>query len=185
MLDPEPLVYPSRNGFPYNPGVPDRQLWAIGMIVVQWSMTEFIIDQQIRQLIGDDEELIGQYAKRRNFQQRIDLWQSQIETKLQDPHRSKALSYISRIQNLNSQRDEVIHRAWGGGMQSGSWNAENYPTTDATLLRKPTDKFKTKSADARATLKWRLMFSGLRKIARDMATLNRDLFVSLSLPPTD
>jgi len=176
-MEPEPLVYPSRNGYPYNPGVPDRQLWAIGMIVVQWSMTEFIVDQQIRQLMGDDEESVKQYAKRRNFQQRIDFWQSQIELKLQDPLRSEAMTYITRMQNLNAQRDEVIHRAWGGGMQGGSWSAENYPTTDGALLRKPNDKFKTKSADARATLAWRMTFSRLRKLARDMATLNRDLFM--------
>ncbi len=52
MLDKEPLSFPSRNRFNYNPGVPDRQLWTIGMVVVQWGMTETIIQNQIQVFIG-------------------------------------------------------------------------------------------------------------------------------------
>ena len=37
---PEPFIYPFRHPFPFDPGIPNRQLWAIGMVVVQWSMTE-------------------------------------------------------------------------------------------------------------------------------------------------
>ena len=178
MLDPEPLVFPSRNGYPYTPGVPDRQLWAIGMIVVQWSMTELIVSQKIRDLAQNDEQLLKEHAKKRNFQQQIVFWVSLIESKLQDPLRSDSLKFVERVRNLSSKRDEIIHRAWGGGMQADSWGSEDYPTTDAALLRKQGDKFKTKSTDARVTLSWRLTFSRLRKIAREMATLNRDMFMT-------
>jgi hypothetical protein len=180
MLDKEPLWFPSRNRFAHNPAVPDRQLWAIGMIVVQWSMTEFLIGQQIRLLLAEDPALSAEHNKLRNFQQRVDFWQTQIETKRQEPIRSQVLALIVRIRSLNTDRDEVVHRLWGGGMQAGSWNAEDHPTMDAALLRKPGDKFKTKSTDARATISWKMTFSRLRKIAVDMAGLNRDLLFTFS-----
>jgi hypothetical protein len=184
MLDREPLWFPSRNRFDFNPAVSDRQLWATGMVVVQWGMTETIIEQQIQLLIASDPPLDAEYKNLRNFQQTVDFLQTQIELKIQDPRRSQALALITRIRNLSTQRDEVVHRLWGGGMQEGSWsNPENHPTTDAALLRQPGDKpKKTKSDDARATLSWRLSFSGVRKIAIEIGTLNRDLFVVFNPP---
>jgi hypothetical protein len=184
MLDREPLIFPFRRPerYPYSPGIPDRQLWALGMIVVQWGMTEMLLDQQTRQLIGDDTDLQQQYEGLRNARQRIDFFQRQTALKMQDPFRSEAQALVQRIQNLNSKRDEVIHRLWGGGMQAGTWAAESHETTDASLLRQTGDKFKTKSTDARATIHWRLTFQGLRQIAAEMATLNRDLFQTFFRP---
>jgi hypothetical protein len=185
MLDKEPLSFPSRNRFNYNPGVPDRQLWAIGMVVVQWGMTETIIQNQIQLFIGSEAGLIAEYAKVRNFRQTVDFLQRQIEHQSSEPFRTNALELLKRIRNLSSQRDEIIHRLWGGGIQEDSWNnPENYPTTDAALLRQAGDKpKKTKSQDATVNLSWRLTFSGVRKIAIEIATLNRDLFM-LFLNPT-
>jgi hypothetical protein len=96
-----------------NPGVPDRQLWAIGMVVVQWGMTETLIDQEIRVLIADDLELQGQYQRIRNFQPVVDFFQDLVERQLTEPLRAKALELITRVRNLSSQRDEIIHRLWG------------------------------------------------------------------------
>jgi hypothetical protein len=161
---PEPLVYPSRNHYPFNPGITDRQLWAIGMVVVQWSMTEMIVDGQIRGLIGPDQALTAEFARHRNFQSKMDFWQSQIELNVSEPRRSSSLALARRIRDLNSQRDEVVHRAWGGGMQAGSWSAEEHESNDAALLRKTDDKQKTSHGDARDTLSWRLTFSRLRQM---------------------
>ena len=65
MLDKEPLSFPSRARFTYNPGIADRQLWALGMIVVQWSMAEQLIDMDARKLIGNDPDLMTEYERQR------------------------------------------------------------------------------------------------------------------------
>jgi hypothetical protein len=188
MLDKEPMWYPSRSHsmFPYSPGVPDRQLWAIGMVVVQWGMTEFIIEQQIDDLIGNDAALKDEYRKIRNFKQSLDFWQRLAEAKLADPLRPQTASLIKRIKNVRDQRDKIVHKIWGGGMQEGTWaNPEGHPTTDAALLRDKNEPYKGKSQDARNTLSWRLTFGGIRKIAMEIATLNRDLLQTFLLPPSD
>lgn len=182
MLDKEPLYFPSRHRFAYDPGIPDKQLWAIGMIVVQWSMTEWFIDVSARQLIIGDDKARDEYAKRRNFQQRLDFWQVRVEQKTSEPWRSIALSYVSRVQALNSQRDDVVHRLWGGGMETNSPSSAGLETADAGMLPQPGEKFKSKSSDGLIPLKWNASFVRLRRMATEMATLNRDLLALAFLP---
>jgi hypothetical protein len=93
MLDKEPLVYPSRGvNYPFDPGVSNRQLWAIGMIVVQWSMTETIIEDNTRKMISGDVSLLDEYKGLRGFRQRLAFWRAQIEWKVQEPTRSQILT---------------------------------------------------------------------------------------------
>jgi hypothetical protein len=185
MLDKEPMSYPSRNRFDYNPGIPDRQLWAIGMVAVQWGMTETLVEQQIHNLIGGDPDLLAEYKKVRNFRDTLRFFQTQIELKAEEPLRFNASVLVGRIRNLSTQRHDIMHRLWGGGMPEDSWNNPDnlYPETDAALLRQPGDKSKkTKSEDGRANIHWQLTFNGVRKIATGIASLNRDLFMLFSPP---
>jgi hypothetical protein len=183
MMDKEPFLYPSRDRFPFNPGVPDRQLWAIGMIVVQWGTTEFLRDQIIFNLIESDTSLSSKYNGLRASNQKTVFWQELVRSKMREPDRSKYLDFITRFQRLNNQRDDIIHRQWGGGMQPASYGAPaDAEVTDAALHRHRDERIKTKSTDARANLRWRLSFIELRATARDMAALNSDIFISF-LPP--
>ena len=183
MMETEPLVFPSRRYYPLDVGIADRQLWAIGMVVTQWGMTEFIREQEISSLIGEDVLLAAQYKKERSSQQKTRFWKTLIETKKQEPDRTKWLDFATRFETLNNQRDDIVHRLWGGGIQSKSWGAPaGVETTDAALHRNHVEKIKTKSTDARANLRWRLSFGGLREIARNIAQLNNDLLASW-LPP--
>lgn len=183
ILENEPLWFPSRMRFDFNPAVPDRQLWAIGMVVVQWGMLESLIDKEIRNFIEGDDALLDQYNNLRNLRDTLDLFQRQIELKSQEPLRSNAAFFVGRIRNIASQRNEIMHRLWGGGMPNDSWNRSSGPERDAALLRQDGEKpRKTKSQDARATIHWALTFNGIRKIATDIATLNRDISMLFSPP---
>jgi hypothetical protein len=84
---------------------------------------------------------------------------------------------------LNNQRDDIIHRMWGAGIEARTVGApDDAPTTDAAMHRNRDEKIKIKSTDARRNLRWRLSFSGLRQIAHNMAKLSQDIFTSW-LPP--
>jgi hypothetical protein len=181
MLDQEPLWYPSRG--PFNPGVPDRQLWAIGMIVVQWGLVELIREQSIYNLIESDQKLIEEYKRLRNSTQITKLWKTLVEIKMQEPERASNLAFVTRFEALNNQRDDIVHRMWGGGMEAGTLGApDDAQTTDAAMHRNRDESMKTKSTDARRNLRWRLSFSGIRKIAHSIAQLSQDILMSW-LPP--
>jgi len=186
MLDKEPLVFPSRSPrrFPFEPGVPDRQLWAIGMIVVQWSMTETIVDNSIHALIAGDAELMQEFKTSRNFQQKLILWQTLLELKATEPLKTNVAALMPAIQALSSQRDDVVHRCWGGGFEDSAMSASMaehpLPTTDAGMMPKITEKLPDTN---RAPMRWLADFQRLRRMAREMATLNSQLFLAVFLPP--
>ena len=106
MLEKEPLWFPSRNRFDFNPATSDRQLWAIGMVVVQWGMLEFIIEQQICDAIQGHPDLTAEYKKLRNFKQTVDLLQRLVELK-NEPTRSIALRLVQRIRDLADECRKV------------------------------------------------------------------------------
>jgi hypothetical protein len=179
MMGKEPLFYPSRNLFLHNPGVPDRQLWAIGMVVVQWGMAEFLREQITFNIIGDDKSLTQRYEKLRHSNQRTAFWKELIESKMTEPNRTKYLAVAGRFEALNNHRDDIIHRQWGGGIQPGSLGApDDAPITDAGLHRNRDEKMKTKSTDLRANIRRPFTFIDLRDTARKMAALNSDLLAS-------
>ena len=165
----EPLNFPSRHSFPHNPGISDRQLWAIGMIVIQWNMLEMLMHDHVRYFTRDDRELAKEYEQQKSFKHQRQFWQKQIETKLKDPKRTQLLALNDRIKVVKAQRDKIIHNLWGGGMQAGTPYSENY-TTDAQILG---------SMHAWGAGKWRLTFQELRKIGRNLATVNYDMFAAL------
>src|ERR1700686_538023 len=110
LLDQEPLWYPSRG--PFNPGVSNRQLWAIGMVVVQWGMAEYIRKQSIAHLIGNDSKLAAQFKAIRNSEKETEFWKMLVELKMSEPQRAKSLEFITRFQQLNDRRDHIVHRMW-------------------------------------------------------------------------
>jgi len=148
------------------------------MIVVQWSMTEWFLEAETRRLIGDDKQTLEEYEEIRNFQQALAFWRKQVELKQVDPLRSTYLALVPRIQELSSQRDHVVHRLWAGGMESQSWSAGGLETTDAALMPDPSEPVKAEAAASRIPPKWKITFIRLRRLAEEMATLNRDLLMT-------
>jgi len=142
-------------------------------------MTETIIEQSTFALIKDDKGAVEDYRKIKNFQQRLDFWRNQIELKKSDRFRN-ILTLIPKIAALNSQRDEVVHRLWGGGIEDTSWSGIGTETTDAGMMPRVAETIKSKGGPPPFT--WRATYSRLREMAREMATLNRDLLVAVMLP---
>jgi len=184
MLDKEQLSFPSRNRFVYDPGISDRQLWAIGMVVVQWSMTEWFIDMSIRNLIAGDQSLIKEYEKVRKFQSVVAFWKTQLELKTNEPFRAHMLALVPRVQALSSQRDEVVHRMWGGGMEANSPSATVLESADAGLMPHAGEKTKASAQEGPIPFTWKADFQRLRRMAAEMAALNQDLLSSSFLPGT-
>lgn len=177
MLDQEPLNFPfrTRDRYPYDPGVSDRQLWAIGMIVVQWSATESFIESNTRNLIRGDDAAIDQYERLKGFKNALAFWKSQLEARGKEPSKTQLLNLFPRIQMLSSQRDHVVHKLWGGGMEQQSPNSEGHETTDAGMLLDQGTPIKGKGP--LIPFAWHADFQRLRKMAGEMAALNRDLLL--------
>ncbi len=162
-----PTVFPSRSRLLFDPGIADRQLWGLGMIVAQWGMTEMLIHTHVHKIVGGSGTLYESYRAQPTFKHQRQFWETQIKLRLtQDADRAVALGLVSDVKRLKSERDRVIHGAWGGGMQENSWGARGSPdaeTVDAQILPAFVN---------RGTPKWAITFARLRKLGEDLANLN-------------
>ena len=178
MLNKEPLIFPTRTGFVFDLGISDRQLWALGMVVVQWSLTEMLILQSVRDISNSDNDVQNRVSSARNFRAKIDIWREQIKGS-NTSQNSLLLGLAERALNLSARRAELMHRPWAGGMQQGSPAAEDHPTSDAFATKKPGEKIGN-SDGPRSVMSWNATFIDIRKVARDLAALNRDLALAVT-----
>jgi hypothetical protein len=133
-------------------------------------------------LVGDDKALLQGYKNLRNFKQSLAFWATLVERKTEDPYRSYMLAIVPRVQALSSQRDEVIHRLWGGGMEAESPSSAGLETADAGLMPNPGEKLPSNTREGLIPFTWKATFQRLRRLATDLAQLNRDLLQSVFLP---
>ena len=106
----EPTTFPGREPYPYKPGVPDRQLWAIAMVVAQWAFLETIMHNHVQNLIGSDAVLLAEYHKQQSFRQQRQFWAEQIGSKLAGRNEMQPLlDLVAEAGRLKSQRDRVMH----------------------------------------------------------------------------
>jgi hypothetical protein len=154
-------MYPSRVGFFFDPAVPNRQLWAIGMVVAQWSMTETMMHNSAQRLTGEKTPLWAEYEAQASFKHHLQFYKGLVETKLADPKRAQFLLLISEIQRLKSQRDRVMHQPWGGGMEEDSPSSGGLPTTDAEII---SGHFQNP--------RWALSFPRLKQLAAELSLVN-------------
>lgn len=172
---PTPVRFPSRHRFSFDPAVPNKQLWAIGMVVAQWGMTEMIMHNHVTDLIGDDIPLRAEYAKQDSFRHQRVFWESLIKTRVCDPvQRDNLITLLQSVKDLKSQRDRIMHQLWGGGMEGSSWSSCGNSSSDAALLKVQ-----------EGPPSWRLSFIGVRRIAKQISELNAALSVATDPLPSD
>lgn len=71
------------------------------------------VDQMTFNLIGDDAAFLEQRKKLRHSNQKTEFCRMLIDSKMQEPERTRYLEFVSRFEVLDNQRDDVIHRLWG------------------------------------------------------------------------
>jgi hypothetical protein len=173
MLDDEPLCYPPRGRYPFDPAVPDKQLWATGMIVVQWSAAEYFIELDTLKLINKDEAVLAEFKKIRNFQQRLAFWEGLLKPRGTDSEHKRLIELLPTIKALSSQRDQVVHRLWAGGMERMSPSTETQETADAGMMPRAGFVFdKLSKSSPLLPFEWGASFIRLRRMAQEMAQLN-------------
>lgn len=115
-----PSIFPSRHAYNFDVAVPDRQLWAIGMVAAQWGVVELFMRIHVHKLVGsDDAALKAHFDAQPDFRHKREIYQTLVETKITaQPQRSTVLALIEDIKRLKHERDRVMHASWGGGMES-------------------------------------------------------------------
>ena len=93
----------------------DRQLWAIGMVCVQWSSIESLVKVFVHALtdVDDpDDPDRKRFDATRAMATRLDQWQELTAERVQPPWAAQLLALINETRQLQDLRDKIIHGAW-------------------------------------------------------------------------
>jgi hypothetical protein len=105
----------ARKKFQFNVAPSDRQLWAIGMVVVQWSAIEEMIKVIVHSFTDEDDanDLIRKvFDTTRPLVMRLDQWEALAKQHIRTEWLRPMLDLISETRQLADLRDKIIHGVW-------------------------------------------------------------------------
>lgn len=106
----------ARKKFRFNPAPSDRQLWAIGVVVVQWAAIEEMVKVFVHSFTdkkNPNDPLRKQFDAIRPMQKRIDVWEDLSKVGLKPEWVRSMLEIINETRNIQDLRDKIVHGTWG------------------------------------------------------------------------
>jgi hypothetical protein len=93
----------------------DRQLWAIGMVVVRWTLIEQYVTAYVHSFTnGNDanDTVRRRFDSTRAMQSRLDQWEELSRKNLQAGWLRPMLDLINEVRQLLDMRDKIVHGTW-------------------------------------------------------------------------
>lgn len=112
-------MYPNRKQFQFVTQASDRQLWAIGMVVVQWSNFEQYVLMTARTLLEHAPERLSAFNNDRRMERRLDMLADAIGEEVAEPYRGRLQKLLIVARQLKQERDKFAHNAWGYDGEAG------------------------------------------------------------------
>jgi hypothetical protein len=139
----------ARNKLRFQIAPGDRQVWAIGMVAIQWTLIEnwnTSLGIGLTEITGD-KAAREQFDQTRPFSSRLEQVEALAELHLQVAAWATLRALFLRIKDAKFMRDRIIHGTW-----SGAPNAVNLSTFH---WNKPQQPFE-----------WKLDYTGILKVVR-------------------
>jgi hypothetical protein len=107
----------ARKKFQFNVAPSDRQLWAIGMVSVQWTYIEQMVKVFVHAMTDENDPndpVREQFDSTRSMQIRLDQWEELTRKHIQISWQHPILELIKETRQVQDMRDKVVHGTWGG-----------------------------------------------------------------------
>jgi hypothetical protein len=156
----------ARKKFIFNVAPSDRQLWAIGMVVVQWTYIEQMVKVFVHSFTDENDAadpIREQFDSTRSMQIRLDQWEKLTKQYIQTSWQSPMLDLINEIRQVQDMRDKIVHGTWAGKEGGGETSVEE--AHGAFSWGKPGHPFS-----------WKLDYHGLLTVAQRIDKLHNDMF---------
>jgi hypothetical protein len=150
----------ARNKLRFQIAPGDRQVWAIGMVAIQWTLIEKWISTfgiGLTEIAGD-KAAREQFDQTRAFSLRLEQVETLAELHLQPTTWTILRAIFLRIKDAKLQRDRIIHGAWSGTPDGAKVSTFNW--------EKPQHGFE-----------WKLDYAGVLKVVRVIDDLAHSLFL--------
>src|SRR5258708_3840728 len=160
-------MFPSRKKFRFQVVPSDRQLWAIGMVAVQWSLCEGHIKALAHGLYGEDEAARSEFDQMLVFKHRHRMMRDLVDRKIMEPFRTDLLAIIDRMCSLAGERDKIIHGTWSSNNPPPAIPDEPGPFDEATEV--------SGTAKPKPGFEWKLTYERIIDTAVKIDAVSFDL----------
>ncbi len=107
-------MYPSRKKFRAQVVPTDPELWAIGMIIVQWSNVEMLSEAFISGLTDEGSQERKEFQATWSASVKLEQLNSLAKKRLLEPWRTEIVGLLADIRSMKDVRDRIVHGSWGG-----------------------------------------------------------------------
>jgi hypothetical protein len=155
----------ARKKFRFNMAPSDRQLWAIGAVVVQWTAIEQFVKVFAHSFTDEedpDDEVRKHFDNTRSMQMRLDQLEDLSKTKLNPPWIPKMLTLLNEIRQVQDMRDKIVHGTWGDKNEAPKAGSDTHGTFSLGRPGHPFD--------------WRLDYGGIVQVALRIDALQAAMF---------
>jgi len=119
----------ARKKFNFDFAPSDRQLWAIGMVVVQWTSIEQMVKAFFHSFTDENDPndpIRKQFDSTRSMQMRLDQWAELTKQRIQPSWQSPLLDLINRARQVQDMRDKIVHGTWSDKENAQTISSEAY-----------------------------------------------------------
>jgi len=148
----------ARKKFRFQVQPSDRQLWAIGMVAVQWTGIEFMLTSCAQGLTDDGEPERTKLDSTRAMDARLDQFEELVKKRVLPDWQKRLLELTNEARQVKELRDKIVHGMWGSKQNS---SAEETDAHGAFRWGKPQVPFNWK-LDYGSILKVALRIDGLQ-----------------------
>jgi hypothetical protein len=167
-------MYPSRKKFKFLVPPSDPELWAIGMINVQWGQLETMVTVFAHGLLQLDKAAKDKFDTTWSFGPRLDMVEAAIRFNVLPPWQPGLTAIFAEVRSCQDERDRIAHGMWGMDEKDPINNPQ---IKDLKNIAKPHSSFK-----------WKLTFGDLMRVAYRIDDLHGNLADFLAIvagrPPT-
>jgi hypothetical protein len=160
-------MLPSRKKFRFQAVPSDRQLWAIGMVAVQWSLLEGHIKGVAHGLYGVDAASRDEFDQTLVFRHRLRMVRDLISNKIMEPFRTDLLAIIDRVGSIAQERDKIIHGTWSSTQPPPPQPDDPPPSHEATHV--------SGTAKPKPAFEWKLNYERILETALKIDGVTFDL----------
>jgi hypothetical protein len=143
----------------------DRQLWAIGMVIVRWTIIEQMIKIFVHAFTDENDPndpVRRLFDSTRPMQLRLDQWEELSKAKLQSAWVGEMLDLIAEVRNLTDMRDKIVHGTWADAEKAKTAGVEAHGSFS---WGKPGHSFS-----------WKLTYGDILAVALRMDKLHTGMF---------
>ena len=155
----------ARKKFRFSVTPSDRQLWAIGMVIVQWSSIEQMVKIFVHAFTNEDDPsdpVRKVFDSTRSMSIRLDQWEELAKQHIQQSWLQPMLALINESRQVQDMRDKIVHGVWSDKENAQVMSSDAHGPFS---WGKPGHPFS-----------WKLDYNGILQVALRIDRLHAEMF---------